>query len=737
MRNHESCVEIRKNWNGLARRTPRSSKLLVSLTCAFALWLAAAGTIQAQTNLSDHGGPIMQTVDANLIFWLPPGSHYVSPPAGNAAADQLYETTITNFLNDIGQTGYWNILTQYPGQCSSTACTAPQNAPGAVKVGRVFQDLTPYPRSPLQDSDVQNEIQNFINQNGLSFGLSTEFFVFTGAAVQECNGLSGCTSTDFCAYHSEFDFNGGKVIYAFMPNDDSLPGCSAGISNGPNQLSADRETTILSHELAESVTDPLPFGTSLNIFDPLGNTAWWDSNNIFSSSFGQEIGDKCNQSPASVNLNGKAFVAQQQWSNDTSNCVASFGPSIEFDVSTGSDDLRGDSSSTAGLQSGASTFQTVTLKSQGMSSWGNNTTNEVVTGLRPPVLPTAQTPLTDIAVTLTSHNSFGETDDNWNIEHLTAKVLDPTGRLICELSLGGDPLVRLTGSMPSDTFLMPNCPKQSITNGGLTQIEFVIVTGSDDLRGDSSATATIKAPNGSVLQVITLKAQNQAGWNNNSTHDLIFALSPPQPLSQLQNILITLTSHDSFGETDDNWNIQSVNITASNPPGPAQCLINSGGNPLARLTNNAPTLTLSTPNCTPTPPPTAKFNQVEFNITTGGDDLRGDSSATTVLLVNGNPMLFTLKAQSDPSWDNNTNHDKIFSLNTLQPLSAFGNAVITLTSHNGFAESNDNWNIQSILVKLSDSGNNPTCFFNAAGNPFSRLTGSAPSVTLTPLSGCP
>jgi hypothetical protein len=736
MRNYKSCAGIHEDCSGSGRRTCHRGQRFLLMAFGFGLWLTMAGSIQAQTNLSEHGGPIMQTVDANLIFWLPPGSHYVSPPAGNAAADQLYENTITNFLNDLGQTGYWNILTQYPGQCSSTACTAPQNSAGAIRVGRVFQDFTPYPQSPLQDSDVQNEIQNFINQNGLSFGLNTEFFVFTGAAVQECNGLLGCTSTDFCAYHSEFDFNGGKVIYAFMPNADSLPGCSASISSGPNQLSADRETSFVSHELYESVTDPLPFGTSLNIFDPLGNTAWWDSSNIFSSSFGQEIGDKCNQVPSSVNLNGKAFIAQQQWSNDTSNCVASFGPSIEFDVSTGSDDLRGDSSATAGLQSGGSTFQTVSLKSQGQSSWGNDTTNEVVTGLRPPALPTAQTPLTDIAVTLTSHNSFGETGDNWNIEHLTAKVLDPTGRLVCELSLGGDPLVRLTGSMPIDTFLMPNCPNQPPPPNALKQIEFVIVTGSDDLRGDSSATATIKAPNGSVLQVITLKAQNQSGWNNNSTHDLIFALNPPQPLSQLQNILITLTSHDSFGETDDNWNIQSVNITAFDPQ-PAQCLINSGGNPLARLTNNAPTLTLSTPNCTPTPPPTAKFNQVEFNITTGGDDLRGDSSATAVLLLNSAPVLFTLKAQSDPSWDNNTNHDKTFSLNTLQPLSAFGNAVITLTSHNGFGESNDNWNIQSILVKLSDSGNNPTCFFNAAGNPFSRLTGSAPSVTLTPRAGCP
>jgi hypothetical protein len=723
---------------GTNRPTARTCapRVLASLF-GLLLTLSLAGSLRAQSNLDYHGGPIMQTVNVNLIFWLPPGSHYVQPPGGSAASDQLYENTIANFFNNLPQSSYWNTLTQYPGQCSSSACTAPINAPGAVMVARTFPDFTPYPQSPLQDSDVQNEIKNIINQNGLSFGLNSEFFVYTGASVQECDGLTGCTSTDFCAYHSEFDFNGGKVVYAFLPNADSLPGCSEGISSGPNQLSADRETELMSHELFESVSDPLPFGTSLNILDPLGNTAWWDSNNIFSSSFGQEIGDKCNQTPASVDFNGKSFIAQQQWSNDTSSCVASFGPSIEFDVSTSNDDLRADSSATAALQSGRATTQTVTLKSPSLFGWGENTTNEVVAGLRPPQLPSAATPLDDVAITLTSHNGFGETDDNWNIGHLNAKVLNSNGQVFCQLSLGGDPLVRLTGSMPTEAFAMPNCPTVVPAGPTFSQIEFVIVTGSDDLRGDSSANAVIQAPNGSTIQVITLKAQNQSGWNNNSTHDLVFALNPPQPISQLQNILITLTSHDSFGESDDNWNVQSVNITVFNPGQPAQCLINSGGDPLARLTNNAPTLTLTTPSCTPAPPPTAKFNQIEFNITTGGDDLRGDSSATATLQFNGSSPSFTLKAQSDPSWDNNTDHDKVFALNSLQPLSAFGNITITLTSHNGFGESDDNWNVQNVVVTLSDSGNNPKCYVNVTGNPFKRLTGSVPSLTLTPLQGCP
>ena len=44
-------------------------------------------------------------------------------------------------------------------------------------------------------------------------------------------------------------------------------------------------------------------------------------------------------------------------------------------------------------------------------------------------------------------------------------------------------------------------------------------------------------------------------------------------------------------ETDDNWNIQNVSITVNGSSGSA-CLYNHGGNPLARLTGSAPSVTL-------------------------------------------------------------------------------------------------------------------------------------------------
>jgi hypothetical protein len=134
---------------------------------------------------------------------------------------------------------------------------------------------------------------------------------------------------------------------------------------------------------------------------------------------------------------------------------------------------------------------------------------------------------------------------------------------------------------------------------------------------------------------------------------------------------------------------------------------------------------------TEAPKPAETFNQVTFNIVTGGDDLRGDSSATATVALPGGAQTFTLKAQNDSGWGNNSDHVKSFNLPTAQPLSAFGDIDIRLTSHNGFLETDDNWNIQAVTVTLN-SPQGSTTLLAKSGNPLARLTGSSPSVTLHP-----
>lgn len=125
------------------------------------------------------------------------------------------------------------------------------------------------------------------------------------------------------------------------------------------------------------------------------------------------------------------------------------------------------------------------------------------------------------------------------------------------------------------------------------------------------------------------------------------------------------------------------------------------------------------------------FNSLTFTITTGSDDLRGDSSATATVMINGSPQTFTLKRQSDPGWGNNSNNVRTFAINgPAQPAAAFGPISITLTSHDSWTESPDNWNIQDVTITATGPNNASTLLKNDSGNPFRRLTNSAPTATL-------
>lgn len=573
-------------------------RIWLGLFLSWYLTVGSVGPALAVTTLSYHGGPIMQSVAPVLVFWLPPGTHFLLPPNDNAATDQAYESAMENFFKNLSGTSYLNIVTQYPGQCTFNACTAPGNR-GAIGAPMIIQDSDPYPRSPMQDSDLHNELQSLISQRGLAFNINIEFFIFTSSSIQVCNTpFFGCTGTDECAYHSVNSFNGGTIIYALMPPVDTLGGCDEGVSGpiGP-ALSINRETVAVSHELFESITDPQTFFQAINAPDvlPFGATAWWDSTNVFGTNYGNEIGDECNQMGTGVTLNspGTTFV-QQQWSNDSLSCVSSFGPSVRFDVSTGNDDLRGDSAATATLGITNGTSQTLTLKAKDAGSWDNNTTHAVITALQPPQLPSTNAALTSATITMAEHSSWFETPDNWDMANVLLRVFDVTGKQVCAMSAGGSPLQRFTGSNLSLKLAVEDCPPVMTPPATFNQIRFVIGTGGDDLRSDSEAKASLLNAQGAIIQVIELKAQNDSNsWANNTVKDLTFNLNTPQPLSALNSLVIRLISHNGIFETDDNWNVQTLNATVSNSGANAKCLADVAGNPFIRLTGSAPTVTVA------------------------------------------------------------------------------------------------------------------------------------------------
>jgi hypothetical protein len=128
---------------------------------------------------------------------------------------------------------------------------------------------------------------------------------------------------------------------------------------------------------------------------------------------------------------------------------------------------------------------------------------------------------------------------------------------------------------------------------------------------------------------------------------------------------------------------------------------------------------------------------LEITIGTGDDDLRDDSSATAYVLVQMGDDLkefsTILKNETDPGWGNDTTHGPvIWNLPpgiTDQNLERFG---IRLQSHDSVsvippkAETDDNWNINTVLVTYPDGAGGQAELINMAGVPLFRLTGDQP-----------
>jgi uncharacterized repeat protein (TIGR01451 family) len=264
-------------------------------------------------DLPAGSGPIMPTMTIYYVFWLPTGDHYES----NAAGDTNYENLLGQFAGDLGSNAYHNLLTQYNGTNGTIS--------NSVAYGGSWVDTSVYPHAgsvadPLQDSDIQAEVSSAVATNGWTEDINHIVAVFTANGIQECNGGSGCTDSatnGFCAYHGHFSDGSNDAVYAFMGFDNfthvaSKPNltCLPGGTYPNSDVNADSEINTLSHELAESATDPHP------------NATWTAPNPE------GEIGDACNfffaprnDNGADVYLNGHGYVLQMLYSNAAHNCA--------------------------------------------------------------------------------------------------------------------------------------------------------------------------------------------------------------------------------------------------------------------------------------------------------------------------------------------------------------------------------------------------------------------------------
>jgi hypothetical protein len=170
---------------------------------------------------------------------------------------------------------------------------------------------------------LQTEIEHVIGVMGWPKGTSNLYFMFTPEGIVSCVDTLGsaCSYTEYCAYHYFYGSGSSTVVYANQPypklaNDPSF---ECGFGEYPNGGDADEQVNVLSHEHREAISDPTldAWYADDTGYEGSDQCAWY---------FGTESGSsgaKYNQT-----INGHHYDLQLEWSNDGSECRASYGAAV-------------------------------------------------------------------------------------------------------------------------------------------------------------------------------------------------------------------------------------------------------------------------------------------------------------------------------------------------------------------------------------------------------------------------
>jgi hypothetical protein len=240
-----------------------------------------ATSAPAGAHLTYYGGPVISNVKVWTVFW------------NSSVANQ---STINSFYQTITSSAYFDWLTEYN--------TSSQTI-GHGSLGGSVVDTGAPTGSSVTDTQIQKEITRLIQAGTLPTNDGNNLYmVYFPPGVTIAQGTSH-SCQEFCAYHGTFTLGGKDAFYGVIP--DLGGACATGCGTG-SQLQ--NTTSVSSHEMIESVTDPA-VGLAQSLASPL---AWYDQTN-------GEIGDICNAQQAVVS----GFTVQKEFSNAANDCIATKG----------------------------------------------------------------------------------------------------------------------------------------------------------------------------------------------------------------------------------------------------------------------------------------------------------------------------------------------------------------------------------------------------------------------------
>ena len=227
--------------------------------------------------LTYNGGPVIPNVQAQAIFlgsnWDPtqaaPFNSFLQSVAGTATAPSAY-------LNMLGAAGYTG--TNGTVGSGNTLSAVFDSVTIPVTNLKGYNNNNPlastnYRNTVLFDSQIRADLENEIatNPNVQQPAANSLYVVFVQPNVVVDLGNGENSINSFSAYHNSFtdSDNGATVAYTVTPYAGPIAGSRYANSQAPWLSGFDSMTMVTSHELAESVTDPV-----FNAYkDPSGNEA--------------------------------------------------------------------------------------------------------------------------------------------------------------------------------------------------------------------------------------------------------------------------------------------------------------------------------------------------------------------------------------------------------------------------------------------------------------------------------
>lgn len=296
--------------------------------------------------LLSHGGPVLPSETPYLIFWTPSG-HAIPSSSENLMSQYLSDVAAAATTNST--TNVYSVLGQYNTPYSQTF----------IKSTQAVFDTNSYPSSQsgcslatgmtacVTDASLQAEIGNLITAGRLpqpsapGSGTTPIFFMVTPVDVNVCTSGGSCVNNSFCAYHDYFAHNGTNVLYSAVPFSvfaTSSKGCQTdGYSSyetplGPTGDEAYNIADDLSHELSETITDPLinawysknglEVGDLCEAYGPAANT----SKGLSPLAYSPAIGTPSSGMLYDQVINGDHYYNQTEFSNSAGGCLTGVTP---------------------------------------------------------------------------------------------------------------------------------------------------------------------------------------------------------------------------------------------------------------------------------------------------------------------------------------------------------------------------------------------------------------------------